>query len=67
MIIVCVFVAPMKNTFGYVKLVVGYVSVVVGQLLFLGGLNISILPIGKLVGGSLIKLNLNIKVVFAAL
>jgi hypothetical protein len=55
-IIVCGFVAPMKNTADYVKLIVGYASVVLGQALFLEGLNISILPIGKLVGGSLIKL-----------
>ncbi len=51
----------MENTTDYVKLIVGYVSVVVGQSLFLDGLNISILPIGKLVGSSLIKLK---KVVF---
>lgn len=55
-IIVCCFVAPMNNPFDYVKLIVGYASVVVGQSLFLDGLNISILPIGKLVGSSLIKL-----------
>lgn len=63
-IIVCVFVAPMKNTFDYVKLVVGYASVVVGQSLFLGGLNISILPIGKLVGSSLIKLKKAVFIIF---
>ena len=55
-IIVCGFVAPMSNSFDYVKLIVGYISVVVGQAMFLDGLNISILPIGKLVGSSLIKL-----------
>ena len=63
-VIVCVFVAPMKNTFDYVKLAVGYASVVVGQALFLGGLNISILPIGKLVGSSLIKLKKAVFIIF---
>jgi hypothetical protein len=55
-IIVCGFVAPMKNIYDYVKLIVGYVSVILGQSLFLNGLNVSILPIGKLVGSSLVKL-----------
>ena len=54
-IIVCVFMAPLDNPFDYVKLTVGYVSVVVGQALFLVGLDLSILPIGKLVGESLIR------------
>lgn len=55
-IIVCVFIAPLNNHSDYIKLIVGYFSVVVGQAVFLIGLNISILPIGMLVGGSLIKL-----------
>lgn len=55
-IIVCVFIAPLSNQSDYIKLIVGYFSVVVGQTVFLVGLNISILPIGMLVGGSLIKL-----------
>ncbi len=55
-IIICGFVAPMESTSDYVKLVVGYLGVVIGQALFLDGLDISILPIGKLVGSSLIKL-----------
>lgn len=63
-IIVCVFVAPMSNTLDYVKLIVGYASVVVGQALFLDGLNISILPIGKLVGSSLIKLKKVLFIIF---
>lgn len=54
-IVVCGFVAPMESTSDYVKLAVGYISVVVGQALFLDGLDVSILPIGKLVGSSLIK------------
>lgn len=63
-IIVCGFVAPMENTFDYVKLIVGYVGVVLGQALFLEGLNISILPIGKLVGSSLIKLKKAVFIIF---
>lgn len=55
-IIVCGFIAPLETKSDYLKLIVGYVSVVVGQTLFLDGLDISILPIGKLIGGSLIKL-----------
>ncbi|MDR0854947.1 MAG: DUF1538 domain-containing protein [Christensenellaceae bacterium] len=55
-IIVCVFVSPMKTVEDYIKLLVGYVFVVIGQTLFLIGLDSSILPIGKMVGGSLIKL-----------
>jgi hypothetical protein len=55
-IIVCGFIAPFEDKSDYIKLIVGYASVVFGQALFLAGLNISILPIGKLVGGSLIKL-----------
>lgn len=55
-IIVCGFLAPFDNINDYVKLIIGYISVIIGQVLFLDGLNISILPIGKLVGGSLIKL-----------
>jgi hypothetical protein len=55
-IVVCGFIAPLADSSDYLKLIVGYVGVVLGQALFLAGLNISILPIGKLVGGSLIKL-----------
>ncbi len=63
-IVVCVFVAPMENAFDYVKLIVGYMSVVLGQSLFLDGLSISILPIGKLVGSSLVKLKKAIFIIF---
>ena len=54
-IIVCVFVAPMKTSLDFIKLGVGYAGVVVGQSLFLVGLDISILPIGKAVGENLVK------------
>jgi hypothetical protein len=63
-IIVCGFVSPMKNESDYVKLFVGYAGVVLGQSLFLEGLNISILPIGKLVGSSLIKLKKAFVIIF---
>jgi hypothetical protein len=55
-VVVCGFVAPMRDTFDYIKLVIGYAGVVVGQSLFLVGLDISILPVGKAMGESLIKL-----------
>lgn len=54
-LIVCVFIAPMESAFDYFKLSVGYLSVLFGQALFLVGLDESILPIGKLVGQSLVK------------
>lgn len=54
--LVCVFIAPFEDPSGYFKLLIGYGSVVFGQALFLVGLDASILPIGKIVGSSLIKL-----------
>ncbi|SHI07840.1 Protein of unknown function [Sporobacter termitidis DSM 10068] len=63
-IIVCGLVAPMNSASDYVKLIVGYVGVVVGQSLFLDGLSVSILPIGKLVGSSLIKLKKAVFIIF---
>ncbi len=66
-IVVCGFIAPMNSSFDYFKLVIGYVSVVFGQTLFLVGLDSSILPIGKLVGKSLIKLKKAVFVIFFGL
>ena len=63
-IIVCCFVAPMENALDYVKLVIGYACVVFGQSLFLVGLDSSILPVGKLVGKSLVKLKKIILIIF---
>ena len=63
-IIVCGFVAPMESVYDYVKLTVGYASVIVGQTFFLVGLDSSILPIGKLVGKSLIKLKKVLFIIF---
>jgi hypothetical protein len=63
-VIVCGFIAPMENVFDYVKLAVGYAGVVFGQVLFLVGLDISILPIGKLIGSSLIRLKKTIFILF---
>ncbi|HOQ00901.1 MAG TPA: DUF1538 family protein [Acetivibrio clariflavus] len=64
MIIVCGFIAPLDSMSDYIKLIVGYISVVFGQALFLDGLNISILPIGKLVGGSLVNLKNAVFIIF---
>ncbi len=63
-IVVCGFVAPMENLFDYVRLIIGYAGVVLGQAVFLDGLDISILPIGKLVGSSLIKLKKAAVIIF---
>lgn len=54
-IIVVVSIFPVSGN-QLIQLGVGYVSVVVGQTIFLTGLDQSILPIGKLVGGSVTKL-----------
>ena len=64
MIIICVFVAPMENPYDYVKLVIGYLSVVIGQSFFLVGLDKSILPIGKMMGSSLVKLKKTVFIIF---
>lgn len=67
-ILVCVFIAPLENTGDYLKLLIGYGAVTVGQTLFLVGLDASILPIGKIVGQSLIKLkNLWLIVIFGVI
>lgn len=63
-IIVCGFVAPLESRADQIRLIVGYVGVVFGLALFLEGLNISILPIGKLVGSSLIKLKKAVFIIF---
>ena len=54
-VIICGFVAPLDAVSDYSKLAMGYFGVVLGQALFLVGLDVSILPIGKLVGSSLSK------------
>ena len=56
MAIVLVFVEPFERTYDYVRLAVGYVGVVIGQSLFLYGLELSILPIGELVGENIAKI-----------
>ena len=63
---VCGFVAPMGSTAEYLKLLLGYLCVVVGQTFFLVGLDVSILPIGKHVGESLVKLKKPIFIVAVA-
>ncbi len=63
-IIICLFISPMKDPMNYVQLLIGYVSVVIGQALFLVGLDSSILPIGHMVGTTFSKYK---KVVFILL
>ena len=56
-IVVCLLVAPLDTIGDYLKIVIGYVCVVFGQAMFLVGLETSILPIGRMVGGSFAKYN----------
>jgi len=56
-LIVTIFVFPFTNLNDYGKIAIGYVMVLFGQAIFLTGLDNSILPIGKLVGSSVTKLN----------
>ena len=63
-IIVTVFIAPFEYRFDYIRLTVGYIGVVVGQSLFLIGLDKSVLPIGKEIGASLIKLKKAVFIIF---
>ena len=65
--IVVVFVAPLDDPFGYVRLLVGYAGVVVGQSMFLIGLDMSILPIGEAMGRNLVKLKKFVWIVFFGL
>jgi len=63
-VVICCFIAPLENSGDYIKLAIGYAGVVVGQALFLVGLDVSILPIGKLVGSSLIRFKKPIFIIF---
>lgn len=56
-IVICLFIAPLSSPVEYLKIIIGYVCVVIGQSLFLVGLETSILPIGRMVGGSFAKYN----------
>lgn len=56
-IVICLFIAPLSSAGEYFKILTGYVCVVFGQALFLVGLETSILPIGRMVGGSFAKYN----------
>lgn len=56
-IVICLLVAPLGSLGDYLKIVIGYVCVVFGQSMFLVGLETSILPIGRMVGGSFAKYN----------
>ncbi len=54
-IIICLCISPMKDPMNYVKLVIGYLCVIIGQSFFLVGLDLSILPIGHMVGATFSK------------
>jgi hypothetical protein len=56
-IVLCLLIAPLKSSLDYLKIIIGYVCVVLGQSMFLLGLETSILPIGRMVGGSFAKYN----------
>ena len=56
-IVICLLIAPLNSIADYIKIIVGYICVVLGQSLFLIGLETSILPIGRMVGGSFAKYN----------
>lgn len=56
-VIICLCISPLNNPTDYLKIIVGYVCVVLGQAMFLVGLETSILPIGRMVGGSFAKYN----------
>lgn len=56
-IVICLCISPLHSFFDYFKIVTGYACVVFGQALFLIGLETSILPIGRIVGGSFAKYN----------
>ena len=54
-IVVCLFISPLTSPIEYLKIFIGYLCVLIGQSLFLVGLEGSILPIGRMVGGSFAK------------
>lgn len=56
-IAICLLVAPLESVGDYFKIIIGYACVVFGQAMFLVGLETSILPIGRMVGGSFAKYN----------
>ena len=56
-IVICLCLAPLDSFGDYLKIIVGYVCVVFGQAMFLVGLDTSILPIGRMVGGSFAQYN----------
>lgn len=56
-IVICLCISPLNSFSDYLKIIVGYVCVVFGQAMFLVGLETSILPIGRMVGGSFAKYN----------
>jgi hypothetical protein len=63
-IIVCGYVAPLESLHDYRKLFVGYIGVVAGQALFLFGLEMSILAVGRTIGESLHRFKRTALIVF---
>ncbi len=56
-IVICLCISPLNSLSDYLKIIAGYACVVFGQAMFLIGLETSILPIGRMVGGSFAKYN----------
>lgn len=56
-IVICLLIAPLDLFSDYLKIIIGYICVIIGQSLFLTGLETSVLPIGRMVGGSFAKYN----------
>ncbi len=54
-IIICLIVSPLPNGAEYGKILIGYASVVIGQAFFLVGLDVSLIPIGHMVGATFSK------------
>jgi len=63
-VVVCLLIQPLISPLDYIKIIIGYVCVILGQTMFLIGLESSILPIGRMVGGSFSKYN---KLIFVLL
>ena len=54
---VCLIISPLNSVSDYFRILIGCISVVLGQTLFIIGLDSSILPIGRMVGGAFSKYN----------
>lgn len=56
-VVICLCISPLDSLADYFKIIAGYACVVFGQSMFLVGLESSILPIGRMVGGSFARYN----------